>query len=62
MIEGFKASVRPAMAISGWIMLGYMLIQSFMSSTAYPPAWVIAILLAPSVTWFGLRFSQKQRA
>lgn len=62
MIEGFKAFVRPFMAISGWVILIRMLIESYNTFTAYPPAWVIALLLAPSITWFGLRFSQKQRA
>jgi len=61
LVETFKAIVRPMMALSGWVALVFMLAQSFMSYTPYPPAWVIAILLSPSVTWFGLRFVQKQR-
>lgn len=61
MIEGFKAVVRPFMAVSGWIMLGVMLVEAYVTGRAYPPVWVISILLAPSITWFGLRFVQKQR-
>lgn len=61
-MENFKALVRPFMAVSGWLILGVILAEGYMAGNIYPPAWVIGILLSPSITWFGLRFVEKQKS